>query len=178
VNLTLKICCITTKDDDEKRRKRQKWPEFRPLEENELLQIVDQYHFPLPTLQRLNQTRLIQFAAVKDEDCICDCWCVSDGDGFNAQAMRLDGNPFGISEKPVKKKTLCGSVTSYPVGWRILKQCLKYYRPYPEELARCLVLLCEGNTDFAATGVCFLTWLNGYVCPWDSRCNRKPTKRL
>lgn len=171
---------ITTKDDDEKRRKRQKWPEFRPLEENELLQIVDQYHFPLPTLQRLNQTRLIQFAAVKDEDCICDCWCVSDGDGFNAQAMRLDGNPFGISEKPVKKKTLCGSVTSYPVGWRILKQCLKYYRPYPEELARCLVLLCEGNTDYAATWcLLFNLGLNGYVVPIGILgANVKPTKEI
>ncbi|NCC59729.1 MAG: hypothetical protein EOM12_02110 [Verrucomicrobiae bacterium] len=171
---------ITTKDDEEKRLRRQMWPKFRNLEENELLQIAGRYHLPMPTLRILNQTRLIQFAEVKDEDCFCDCWCVSDGNGFNAQAMRLDGKPFGTSEKPLKKKTLCGSVSSYPVGWRILKQCLSYFRPFPEELARCLVLLCEGNTDYAATWcLLFNLGLNGYVIPIGILgANVKPTKEI
>lgn len=71
---------------------------------------------------------LLWFGAWKDSP----AWIVTDGERVNAQARRMDGQPWpGIK---AKAQTLPGSRAAWPIGAR-------------ESLALPCVLLCEGGTD-------------------------------
>lgn len=74
---------------------------------------------------------LLHFAAWKDSR----AWVVSDGERVNAQARRMDGQPWpGIG---AKAQTLPGSCAAWPIGAR-------ESQPFP------FVLLCEGGPDLLA----------------------------
>lgn len=92
-----------------------------------------QYHVGL---QLLLQRGLLFCGQVYDDGQPWPAWVITDRARRNAQARRLDGNPWGgIGNK--KAKSLPGSVSSWPIG-------------VPEIGDRPVVVLCEGQPDFAA----------------------------
>lgn len=64
-------------------------------------------------------------------------WFVTDGDGRNAQARRLDGQPFPTASGPKKALTLPGSCAKWPVG-------IRDAGPFPA------IALVEGGPDMLA----------------------------
>lgn len=72
-------------------------------------------------------------------------WIITDASGRNAQARRLDGQPWvGIGGK--KAKSLPGSDPSWPIGADAIRD-----RPF--------VVLCEGQPDFCAA--LLIAWYEG-----------------
>jgi len=59
---------------------------------------------------------LLKIGNVYDQGECRRCWIVTDGTGRNAQARRLDGEPFGNGNNTFKAKTLRGCSTSWPIG--------------------------------------------------------------
>jgi len=122
--------------DGEKAEQRKTWPCFEdPLagsENSAMREALAELRAVSFEGVRLNAERgLLHFAAWKDSR----AWVVTDGERVNAQARRMDGQPWpGIG---AKAQTLPGSCAAWPIGAR-------ESQPFP------FVLLCEGGPDLLA----------------------------
>ncbi len=136
---------IDAGDTAEKQATRRKW-KFYELSEAELSAIEARYGFPVSVLRSLCNEGILYKWYDSEKN---PCWCLTDGFWHSAQAVRLDGEPFSQGNK---KMTLPGSLTSYPIGWTLIVNLVKYLRINdPEYLKKqCLFLVCEGVTDYLA----------------------------
>jgi hypothetical protein len=96
-------------------------------------------------LEWLTQRALLWQGDVFDAGTEWPAWIITDASGRNAQARRLDGQPWaGIGGK--KAKSLPGSDPSWPIGADAISN-----RPF--------VVLCEGQPDFCAA--LLVAWYEG-----------------
>ncbi len=112
-------------------------PPLRRLTVGEMLAIIKLRGWPMDAgLELLTRRGLLWQGNVFDGGEHHPAWIVTDSARRNAQARRLDGQPWqGI--KGAKAKSLPGSQASWPIG-------------APEIGARPFVMLCEGGPDFLA----------------------------
>ena len=112
-------------------------PPLRPLTVGEMAGIAEQRGWPLfAGLELLTRRGLLWYGEVKDDSSEWPAWIITDSTRRNAQARRLDGQPWtGI--RNAKAKTLPGCDPSWPIGATEIGD-----RPF--------VLLCEGQPDFCA----------------------------
>jgi len=117
---------------EEKERKRMSWPPFRPLTETERCQLAE---------LRCLEKAAIDFACARGCLLAIDtnetAWVVSDERRTNAQARRLDGQPWRRLPGEPKAWTLPGSEAAWPVG-------LADAGPFDG------ILLVEGSPDLVA----------------------------
>ncbi len=136
---------IDAGDTTEKQATRREW-KFYELSEAELSAIEARYGIPVPVLRPLCNEGILYKWYDSEEN---SCWCLTDGFWHSAQAVRLDGEPFCNG---YTKHNLRGTLTSYPIGWTLIVNLVKYLRiNNPEYLKnQCLLLVCEGVTDYLA----------------------------
>ncbi|MDR1011575.1 MAG: hypothetical protein LBM04_10730 [Opitutaceae bacterium] len=113
-------------------------PALRPLNATEMARLAEHRQWPSTTgLELLTARGMLFHGRVWDgvggAGMEHDAWIVTDRTRRNAQARRLDGNPWRCG----KAKTLRGSTAGWPVG-------LAESRPYPH------IMFCEGGPDFLA----------------------------
>jgi hypothetical protein len=114
-----------------------RFPALRPLRIEEMTQVMQLRHWPsYAGLQILTASELLWHGMVWDGGEEHSAWIITDYTRRNAQARRLDGQPWaGIGG--AKAKTLPHGDPTWPIG--IL------------EAGACeVVLLCEGQPDFTA----------------------------
>jgi len=119
--------------DAAKSERRKTWPplESARAEPGAMAALSKLRHVSLDGVKLMAARGLLWFAAWKDSP----AWIVTDGERVNAQARRMDGQPWpGIG---AKAQTLPGSRAAWPVGAR-------------ESLPLPFVLLCEGGPDLLA----------------------------
>lgn len=109
------------------------WPALEsPLEHEQAMDALARLRHVSPEAVRLMAARgLLWFGAWKG----APAWIVTDGERVNAQARRMDGQPWPVIG--AKAQTLPGSRAAWPVGAR-------------ESLALPFVLLVEGGPDLLA----------------------------
>ena len=136
---------IDAGDTTEKQATRREW-KFYELSKAELSAIEARYGIPVPVLRPLCNEGILYKWYDSEEN---SCWCLTDGFWHSAQAVRLDGEPFYNGST---KHNLRGTLTSYPIGWTLIVNLVKYLRiNNPEYLKnQCLLLVCEGVTDYLA----------------------------
>jgi len=119
-------------------------PAMRPLEMNEEFAIASVRNWPGycrgPGL--LAHRGLLWYAMVNDGDQLCPAWVIVDSARRNAQARRIDGQPWAAIGS--KAKSIQGSEASWPIGASDIG-------------AREFVVLCEGQPDFCAA--LLVAWL-------------------
>ena len=109
-------------------------PKFPPLEigtRADLVAVAKLRGIPLAALQWANERGVLRFATLQGYP----AWIVTDGEGVNAQARRLDGGLWEHLDGNPKAWTLAGSWASWPLGIREAKN-------FPA------IALCEGGPDF------------------------------
>jgi hypothetical protein len=100
-------------------------------------------------LEFLSQRGLLWYGEVYDAGQYWPAWIITDSARRNAQARRLDGQPWqGIGG--AKAKTLPGAEASWPIG-------------APEIGDRPFIVLSEGGPDFLAS--LFVAWSEGMAIP-------------
>lgn len=115
-------------------QKRARWPKFETPTKLELHQIGELRNIGADGLALAVRRGLLRCADYFG----ARCWIVTDTTGYNAQARRLDGLPFGKRDgTSAKALTLPGSTASWPVG-------LNELEPFQS------VMLCEGGPDLLA----------------------------
>jgi hypothetical protein len=120
-------------------------PELRPLKVAEMARIAAHRGWPLfAGLELLSRRGLLWFGRVWDGGAEHDAWIVTDSTRRNAQARRIDGQPWQCG----KAKTLPGADAGWPVG-------AGESRDYPH------IMLCEGGPDFLAA--LLVAWWHGYA---------------
>ncbi len=113
----------------ERERKRATWPEFEVGTPNDLGALAELRGLAVEAIEIASERGLLLFADIAEGR----AWIVTDGTRRNAQARRLDGNPWQhISGS--KAWTLPGSEGAWPVG-------LEESRPFPS------VGIVEGGPD-------------------------------
>ena len=127
-------------------RPRPRLPALRPLSVGEMAAVAYQRGWcSFVGLELLTQRSLLWHGNVYDNGCEWPAWVITDSTRRNAQARRIDGQPWrGIGNK--KAKSLPGSVPAWPIGCADIKE-----RPF--------VVLCEGQPDFCAA--LFVGWFEG-----------------
>jgi len=123
-------------------------PELRPLNVTEMARIAEMRRWPsFAGFELLTLRGLLFHGLAFDGGAKHPAWIVTDATRRNAQARRLDGQPWqGIGG--AKAKTLAGTQASWPVG-------LEESRHFPH------IMLCEGTPDFAAA--LLVAWWGGYA---------------
>ena len=109
-------------------------PKFPPLEigtRADLVAVAKLRGIPLAALQWANERGVLRFATLQGYP----AWIVTDGEGVNAQARRLDGGLWEHLDGNPKAWTLAGAWASWPLGIREAKN-------FPA------IALCEGGPDF------------------------------
>ena len=114
-------------------QKRGRWPRFENPTPLELHRIGELRNIGEDGLRLAVKRGLLRCADYKSER----CWLVTDEARFNAQARRLDGQPFKHDGTDKKTLTLPGSKASWPVG-------LNEIEPFHN------VMLVEGGPDLLA----------------------------
>lgn len=107
-------------DTDDKRRKRAGWPAMELPTDEELQAVATLRRLPVEGPQWAAIDRTLRMATLDRKR----CWIIRSTCGKNAQARRLDGEPFYTGDfseacgwsKPLKAKTLAGSIATLPVG--------------------------------------------------------------
>lgn len=112
-------------------RQKPTFPDFERGTDAELHELAELRHVSFPALYLARHAGLLRFAEWHG----ARAWIVTDDEGLNAQARRLDGEPW--AHIGAKAQTLPGSWASWPLG---AKTC----PPYPA------FLLCEGGPDLLA----------------------------
>jgi len=107
------------------------FPDFRPGTADEITHLASLRKIGREGIEFACERGLIWFATLKD----CPAWIVTDSAGVNAQARRMDGQPWAHID--AKAWTLPGACASWPIG--ILEA-----RPFPS------IALCEGGPDLLA----------------------------
>jgi len=125
-------------------------PPLRLLPVDEMAAIARMRGWPLFVgLELLSRRGLLWFGMVWDAGKEWPAWIITDSARRNAQARRMDGQPWqGIGGK--KAKSLPGSEASWPIG-------------ASEIGARPFVMLCEGQPDFCAA--LLVAWFEGQAIP-------------
>ena len=100
--------------------------------ESELRQLAELRYLDFRAVFVARSLHLLQFANLRGHR----AWIVTDGDGFNAQARRLDGKPWEHLDG-AKSFTLPGCWAGFPLG-------VAHAQNYPA------LMLCEGGPDFLA----------------------------
>ncbi len=121
-------------------------PPLRPLNVTEMADVARQRGWAsFAGLELLTRRGLVWHGLVWDDGRGWPAWIVSDASRRNAQARRIDGQPWsGIGDK--KAKSLPGVEASWPIGAKEIGD-----RP--------VVLLCEGQPDFCAA--LLVAWWEG-----------------
>jgi hypothetical protein len=121
-------------------------PFLRPLTVGEMTVVATSRGWPVfAGLELLTRRSLLWQGDVFDDGQTWPAWIVADSTRRNAQARRLDGQPWqGIGD--AKAKTLPGCDPSWPIGAAEIGNC-----PF--------VLLCEGQPDFCAS--LLVAWFEG-----------------
>lgn len=121
-------------------------PALRPLNVTEMAAIANLRGWQsFAGLELLTRRGLLWYGTVWDDGRDWPAWIVTDSTRRNAQARRLDGNPWqGIGRK--KAKSLPNSDSAWPIGADAIGD-----RP--------LVLVCEGQPDFCAA--LYVAWWEG-----------------
>lgn len=121
-------------------------PPLRSLNVAEMAAIANLRVWPsFAGLEFLGRRGLLWYGEVWDDDRSWPAWLITDSTRRNAQARRLDGEPWaGIGH--AKAKTLPGCDPSWPIG-------------AAEIGTRPVVVLCEGGPDFLAS--LFVAWWEG-----------------
>ncbi|NBR89984.1 MAG: hypothetical protein EBS68_08730 [Rhodobacteraceae bacterium] len=112
-----------------------KKPELPPMDngtESEMRQLAELRSLDFRAVFLARSLDLLRFANLRGHR----AWIVTDGDGFNAQARRLDGKPWEHLDG-AKSFTLPGCWAGFPLGAAQAEN-------YPA------VMLCEGGPDFLA----------------------------
>jgi hypothetical protein len=102
-------------DTDDKRRKRAAWPAMELSTEEELEAVAKHRRLPVEGPQWAAIDGTLRMATLDG----ARCWIIRSTCGKNAQARRLDGQPFhdgSLRLQPLKAKTLVGSIATLPVG--------------------------------------------------------------
>jgi hypothetical protein len=105
----------TKEDTDDKRRKRAAWPAMELPTEEEKEAIAKLRRLPVEGPEWAAIDATLRVATVDG----ARCWIIRSICGKNAQARRLDGQPFedgSLRLQPIKAKTLAGSIATLPVG--------------------------------------------------------------
>jgi hypothetical protein len=114
-----------TDDTDEKRRRRAAWPAMELPTDEELEAVATLRRLPVEGPQWAAIDGTMRMATVDALDFDSGyvpkrCWVIRSTCGKNAQARRLDGEPFadGSAAEPFfrKAKTLAGSIATLPLG--------------------------------------------------------------
>lgn len=121
-------------------------PDLRPLTIGEMASIAHLRGWPMfAGLELLTQRGLLWHGDVFDDGQTWPAWIVTDSAHRNAQARRIDGQPWhGIGD--AKAKTLPGCDASWPIGVAGIGN-------------RLFVLVCEGQPDFCAA--LLVAWFEG-----------------
>ncbi len=107
-------------------------PAFRPGTLADFVELAIRRNIGREGLEFAGERGLLQFATLKD----CPSWIITDSARVNAQARRMDGQPWEHIGG-AKAWTLPGSWASWPVG-------IREAQPFPA------IALCEGGPDFLA----------------------------
>ena len=107
------------------------FPDFRIGTADELNQLARLRHIGREGLDWASERGLLRFATLKN----CPAWIATDSEQFNAQARRLDGQPWEHIQ--AKAWTLPGAWASWPIG-------ITEARDFRA------IALCEGGPDFLA----------------------------
>lgn len=127
-----------------------KKPELPPMDngtESEMRQLAELRSLDFRAVLQARSLGLLQFANLRGHR----AWIVTDGDGFNAQARRLDGKPWEHLDR-AKPYTLPGCLAGFSLGAAQAEN-------YPA------VMLCEGGPDFLAAFHFILKADRVDVCP-------------
>jgi hypothetical protein len=125
----------TLMDSEEKKTKREGWPQFDLLSEDELEALAALRSLPIegPRWAAIDGVLRGTFSTLEN----LRSWVVVSSCKRNAQARRLDGKPFDLAGRELKAKTLPGSLAQIPVG-------LYFDTRFP------LVVVVEGGPDVLA----------------------------
>jgi len=127
-------------------------PPFRPGTPGELAQLAKLRGIGREGLEFASERGLLRFATLKG----FVSWDVTDGEGVNAQARRLDGLPWPHIDNS-KAWTLPGSRAAWPLG-------IREAQPFQS------IALCEGGPDFLAAHYWILWEQASHHSKRDVRC--------
>jgi hypothetical protein len=131
-------------------REKPSFPEFHKGSVEEITTLARLRNISIEGLNLASERGLLFFATVKN----CPAWVVADAARVNAQARRLDGEPWDHLQG-AKSYTLPGSWAAWPVGIMESEHfpSIALCEGGPDSLAAHHFMLAESRSDCAAVGI-------------------------
>jgi len=150
-----------TLDTPEKQAKRAEWPRLATTSEVTKSKIAELRKLPVESLRFASMDGALRCTEYEGRR----VWVVVSADKRNAQARRLDGEPWEIGGQAVKARTLPGSCAAIPIGAHGHRK----FRELP-------VLLTEGAPDLLAAYSAL--WQCGQLDEWTVACVLGASNRI
>jgi hypothetical protein len=127
------------------------WPTFEVGTRQDLIALANRRGIAVEGIELARERGLLRFAVRYGHR----CWIVTDSRRLNAQARRLDGQPFIVDGKPAKALTLPGSQAGTPIGLIETKRfpAVAVVEGGPDLLAAHGCMWAEGRSDVAAVAM-------------------------